>query len=178
MSRMIEYEWNLGTIVKLVLSAMRLYLGGWMIMSGTSYWLTQLGLPTIFPQPVGNTPLSSQMLVTMIEVGLFDVVKTCEIVGGLMLVFNRFVPLGLIICLPISGVVWYNAIILNHRFDRLFSPTYMGVMCFYMNILVMLAYVKYYAPLLVPKTSMGGIKDFGKLFDALRGKSPVVEKGE
>lgn len=175
MSRLIEYDWNIGTITKLIVSVMRLYLGAWMIMSGTSYWLTQFGLPTIFPQPVGNTPLSSQMLVTMIEVGLFDVVKTCEIVGGLMLLFNRFVPLGLIICLPISAVVWYNAIILNHRVDRLFNPTYMGVMCFYMNILVMLAYVKYYAPLLLPKTTMGGFNDFGHLFAALRGRSPINE---
>jgi len=178
MSRMIEYEWNVGTVTKLALSAMRIYLGCWMIVTGTSYWLTEFGLPSIFPHLVRNTPLSSQLLVTLMEVGLYDVVKTWEIIGGLMLVFNRFVPLGLIICLPISGVVWYNAIILNHRFDRLFSPTYMGVMCFYMNILVMLAYVKYYAPLLLPKTSMGSIKDFGKIFDALQGKSPVAEKGE
>ena len=67
MSKEISYDWNLGTIVKLILTAGRLYLGGWMIISGSSYWLTQMGLPTIFPQPVGNTPLSSQMLVTMIE---------------------------------------------------------------------------------------------------------------
>ncbi len=168
MNKTIEYGWNVSTFTKIALTLMRLYLGGWMITSGTSYWLTQLGLPTIFPQPVGNTPLSSQMLVTMIEVGLFDVVKTLEIVGGLMLVFNFCVPLGLVICLPISAVVWYNAIILNGRTDRLFSPTYMGVMCFYMNIIVMLGYIRYYIPMLTMRTSIGSLKDFALLKNIFR----------
>lgn len=168
MSKEISYDWNLGTIVKLILTAGRLYLGGWMIMSGTSYWLTQMGLPTIFPQPVGNTPLSSQMLVTFIEVGLFDIVKTVEILCGLMLVFNRMVPLGLICATVISAVVWYNAIILNGRYDRLFSPTYMGVMCFYISVVLMFGYLRFYAPLLTWKAKMGSPKDAKLLLDALK----------
>lgn len=168
MSKVISYDWNLGTIVKLILTAGRLYLGGWMLISGTSYWLTQMGLQPIFPQPVGNSPLSSQMLVTMIEVGLFDIVKTLEIVCGLMLIFNRFVPLGLVIALPISGVVWYNAIILNGRLDRLFSPTYMGVMCFYISIVLMFAYLRFYAPLLTWKAKMGSPKDIKLLVEAAK----------
>jgi len=168
MSKEITYEWSLGTIVKILLSLGRLYLGGWMLVSGTSYWLTQAGLPPIFPQPVGNTPLSSQMLVTMIEVGLFDIVKTLEIVCGLMLIFNRFVPLGLLIAMPISGVVWYNAIILNGRYDRLFNPTYMGVMCFYISIALMFAYLRFYAPLLTWKAKMSGLGDVKKLVEAAR----------
>ena len=158
MSRMIEYEWNVGTVTKLALSAMRIYLGCWMIVTGTSYWLTEFGLPSIFPHLVRNTPLSSQLLVTLMEVGLYDVVKTWEIIGGLMLVFNRFVPLGLIICLPITFIVWYNAIILNERYGHLFNPTHMGAMCFYMNILVMVGYARYYAPLVVTRAKMGSVK--------------------
>jgi hypothetical protein len=168
MSKVVNYDWNLATIVKLVLTFGRLYLGGWMLASGTSYWLTQAGLPPIFPQPVGNTPLSSQMLVTMIEVGLFDIVKTLEIVCGLMLVFNRMVPLGLVIALPISAVVWYNAIILNGRTDRLFSPTYMGVMCTYISIALMFAYLRFYAPLLTWKAKMGHISDIKLIGEALK----------
>lgn len=168
MSKEISYDWSLSTSVKVILSGCRLYLGGWMLASGSSYWMTQLGLPPIFPQPVGNTPLSSQMLVTMIEVGLFDIVKTLEIVCGLMLIFNRFVPLGLVIAMPISAVVWYNAIILNGRFDRLLSPTYMGVMCFYLSIILMLAYLRFYAPLLTYKAKMGSLKDAKLMVDAAR----------
>ncbi|AXV17525.1 DoxX family protein (plasmid) [Neorhizobium sp. SOG26] len=168
MSKEITYSWNLATAVKILLTLGRLYLGGWMLTSGTSYWLTQAGLPTIFPQPVGNTPLSSQMLVTMIEVGLFDIVKTLEIVCGLMLIFNRFVPLGLVIAMPISAVVWYNAIVLNGRYDRLFSPTYMGVMCFYLSIVLMLAYLRFYAPLLTWKAKMGGLGDVKELIKAAK----------
>ncbi|MCB5203769.1 hypothetical protein LH464_14950 [Neorhizobium sp. T786] len=166
MSKEITYNWSVGTIVKILLSLGRLYIGGWMLVSGASYWLTQAGLPAIFPQPVGNTPLSSQMLITMIEVGLFDIVKTLEIVCGLMLIFNRFVPLGLLIAMPISAIVWYNAIILNGRTDRLFNPTYMGVMCFYISVALMLAYLRFYAPLLTWKAKMGGFGDARKLVEA------------
>lgn len=167
MNKQISFDYSFGTLVKIVLHFFRLYLGGWMIISGTSYWLTQAGLPTIFPQPVGNMPLSSQMLVTMIEVGLFDVVKTLEIVCGVLLMVNRMVPLAVVLALPISGVVWYNAIILNLRTDRLFSPTYMGVMCFYMSIFLALGYIRYFAPLFTWKTKLGKPQDVGLVFKAM-----------
>lgn len=168
MSKQINYDWNFNTIVKILLVLGRVYLGGWMIASGSSYWLTQFGLHPIFPQPVGNTPLSSQMLVTMIEVGLFHVVKIAEIICGLMLIFNRMVPLGVAISLPISGVVWFNAIILNHRFDKLFDPTYMGVMCFYLSIILLFPYIRFFAPLFTWKAKMGHISDLKHVVEALK----------
>lgn len=167
MNKTISYDLSIGTLCKVILHFFRLYLGAWMIISGGSYWLTQAGLPPIFPQPVGNEPLSSQMLVTMIEVGLFDVVKTLEIVCGVLLMINRMVPLAIVLALPISGVVWYNAIILNHRVDRLFSPTYMGVMCFYMSIALALGYLRYFAPLFTWKAPIGPISDVKTVFEAM-----------
>ena len=168
MQKTVTVEWNLATLWRIVVHFFRLYLGAWMIMSGTSYWLTQAGLPPIFPQPVGNTPASSQMLVTMIEVGLFDIVKTLEILCGVLLMLNRMVPLGILLALPISGVVWYNAIILNHRVDRLFNPTYMGVMCFYMSIVLALAYIRFFAPLFTWKARAGSPSDVKTVFQAMR----------
>ena len=167
MNKQISFDLSVGTFVKCILHFFRLYLGAWMIISGTSYWLTQAGWPPVFPQPVGNTLLSSQMLVTMIEVGLFDIVKTLEIVCGVLLMLNRMMPLAIVIALPISGVVWYNAIILNLRFDRLFSPTYMGVMCFYMAIVLAFGYIRHFAPLFTWKTAIGKPSDVGTIFNAM-----------
>ncbi|AKC69459.1 hypothetical protein [Pandoraea oxalativorans] len=141
-----------------VLTVMRLYLGGWMIVSGLSYWLPVWGYTPVWPQPLGTLPASNDMLVTMISIGLFHIVKTCEILGGLCLLFDIFVPFGLVLLLPVSFVVWYNAIVLNHRFDRIFAP-YMGVGCLYLNLLLLLAYIRYYIPLFSFRSSIGGFHD-------------------
>lgn len=148
---------------------MRLFLGAWMIVSGYSYWAQHFGLVPGFPQPLGALPASSQMLVTMIEVGLFNFVKTCEIVGGICLVLNVFVPTAIALLLPISGIVFFNAIFLNHRTDRLFDVTYMGVSCLYMNVIVALAYIRYYVPMLSFRSEPGSLRDLrllSRVFDA------------
>lgn len=152
-------EWNAATLGQIFISFLRLYLGAWMIVSGTSYWLHQLGYQPIFPQPFGSMPDSNKMLITFVEVGLFDLVKTLEIVGGVLLVCNIFVPLGLIILLPISGMVFYNAIFLNHRYDGIFSLTYMGTACLYMNVVLVLVYIKHYLPMLRMNAGSGSITD-------------------
>lgn len=148
---LVRIGFDSATLWSAMLTIMRLYLGGWMIISGYSYWAPHFGLMPAFPQPLGSLPLSNQMLVSMIEIGLFDFVKTIEIVGGLCLVFGIFAPVATLLLLPVSAIVFYNAIFLNLRTDRLFTPTYMGVMCLYMNVFVALGYLRYYLPMLAPR---------------------------
>lgn len=155
----VDIAFNAGTLWCAAITLMRLFLGAWMLNSGYSYWAQEFGLPPAFPQPFGTLPASNQMLVTMVEVGLFDVVKTVEVVGGLCLIFGVFVPAATLMLLPVSAVVFYNAVFLNLRTDRLFSPTYMGVSCLYMNIIVVLAYVRYYVPMLSLRSCPGGWSD-------------------
>lgn len=152
-------KWDMGTLGQLVISFLRLYLGAWMIVSGTSYWLHQLGFQPIFPQPFGSLPDSNKMLITFVEVGLFDLVKTLEIVGGVLLVLNIFVPLGLLILFPISAMVFYNAVFLNHRYDGILRLTYMGTACLYMNVVLMLVYIRHYLPMLKFNARSGSITD-------------------
>jgi len=134
-----------------------------MVISGFSYWAPHFGLAPAFPQPLGTLPLSNQMLVTMIETGLFDFVKTCEIIGGLCLIFDIFVPFATVLLLPISAIVFYNAIGLNLRTERLFDVTYLGVTCLYMNIVVALGYIRYYIPMLTLRSSVGRLSDISGL---------------
>lgn len=158
---------TLQLVVKIILTVGRLYLGAWMIVSGTSYWRTVLGMAPIFPQPFGTLHASNELLVTMVHTQFFHIVKTLEILGGLCLVFGVFVPLGLLVLLPVSFVVWYNAIILNHRFDKMFTP-YMGVGCLYLNLILLVWYIRYYLPMLTFKTSMGRIGDLRRLSGIFR----------
>lgn len=163
MSGISNIKFDLSTVFKAIVSFFRLYLGAWMIVSGSSYWLHKLGFQPIFPQPFGSLPDSSKMLITFVEVGLFDLVKTLEIVGGLMLVCNMFVPLGLVILFPISGMVFFNAIFLNQRYDGILSVTYMGTATLYMNVILLLAYIRYYLPMLSFNSSSGRLADLKRL---------------
>lgn len=159
----VEITLDAATLWRGTVTLIRLFLGAWMLNSGYSYWAQKLGLPPAFPQPLGTLPASSQMLVTMIEVGLFDFVKTVEIVGGLCLLLGLFVPVMTLVLLPVSAIVFYNAVFLNLRTDRLFSPTYMGVSCLYMNLIVALAHVRYYLPMLRLRSRSGGFGDLAGL---------------
>ncbi len=159
----VEIRLDAGTAWRAVITLLRLFLGAWMFNSGYSYWAQIYGLPPAFPQPFGTLPASNQMLVTMIEVGLFDFVKTCEVVGGLCLIFGVFVPAATLLLLPVSAIVFFNAVFLNLRTDRLFSPTYMGVSCLYINVIVALAYVRYYLPMLSFRSRPGGLRDLAGL---------------
>ena len=163
MSGISNIKFDLRTLFKAILSFFRLYLGAWMIVSGSSYWLHKLGFQPIFPQPFGSLPDSSKMLITFVEVGLFDLVKTLEIVGGLMLICNMFVPLGLVILFPISGMVFFNAIFLNHRYDGILSVTYMGTETLYKNEILLLAYIRYYLPMLSFNSSSGRLSDLKRI---------------
>lgn len=147
--------WFLGT---LIITFFRCMLGAWMIVNGVNHLLPMWGLPNIYPQPLGTLHLSNVMLVSMVETGLFDYVKVAELLVGICLVFNRFVPLALLISLPLSLVVFYNSIALNLRFERIFS-FYMAVWCTYMNIVLLLAYIKYYIPMLQFNTPVGKLED-------------------
>lgn len=170
----VEITLSAATAWKALVTLVRLFLGAWMVNSGYSYWAQKFGLPPAFPQPLGTLPLSNQMLVTMIEVGLFDFVKTVEIVGGLCLIFGAFVPAATLLLLPVSAIVFFNAVVLNQRTDRLFDVTYMGVSCFYMNIFVALAYFRYYLSLLSFRTTPGSVRDLGRfpeIFDNHAGDS-------
>ncbi|WP_284337565.1 DoxX family protein [Comamonas sp. NoAH] len=155
--------WFTGT---LIITFFRCMLGAWMIVNGVNHLLPMVGLPNIYPQPLGTLHLSNVMLVSMIETGLFDYVKIAELLVGICLVFNRFVPLALLIALPLSLVVFYNSIVLNLRFERLFS-FYMAVWCTYMNIILIFAYIRYYIPMLQYKAPVGKVEDLrliGQIF--------------
>lgn len=162
----VEIAPNAKTLWSVAITLMRLFLGAWMLNSGYSYWAQKFGLPPAFPQPFGTLPASNQMLVTMIEVGLFDFVKTVEIIGGLCLILNVFVPAATLMLLPVSAIVFFNAVFLNQRADQLFNVTYMGVSCLYLNLIVALAYIHYYLPMLSLRSSAGGLADLKRLPEA------------
>jgi uncharacterized membrane protein YphA (DoxX/SURF4 family) len=79
----------------------RLIFAAWMIPAGLNHFVT------LFPQPVGTQPLSQELFYALFDSHLFDLVKAVELVAGIGVLFGLYVPLSLVICMPVSFCVWY-----------------------------------------------------------------------
>jgi len=90
--------------MKYVVWLVRLVFASWMIPAGVNHFVR------LFPQPMGSQPLSHELIVALIDSNIFDVVKTVELVAGVMVLACSFTPLGLLLCMPVSFCVfWWDA---------------------------------------------------------------------
>lgn len=77
--------------------AARLLLGLIFVGFGLNYFLK------VIPIPEGMPPEASSYLSLLMASGYLTVVKVLEIVGGALLLVGKFVPLGLVIVMPITA---------------------------------------------------------------------------
>jgi uncharacterized membrane protein YphA (DoxX/SURF4 family) len=79
----------------------RFIFAAWMIPAGLNHFIT------LFPQPVGTQPLSQELFYALFDSHLFDLVKAVELVAGIGVLFGYYLPLSLVVCMPVSFCVWY-----------------------------------------------------------------------
>jgi uncharacterized membrane protein YphA (DoxX/SURF4 family) len=79
----------------------RLVYAAWMVPAGLNHFYP------MFPQPLGNQPESHELIVALIDSHLFTLVKAIELFVGLCVLTGFFVPLALVMALPISISVFY-----------------------------------------------------------------------
>ena len=79
----------------------RLVFAAWMIPAGLNHFVT------LFPQPLGTQPLSQELFLALFDSHLFDLVKAVELVAGIGVLLGFYLPLSLVICMPVSFCVWY-----------------------------------------------------------------------
>ena len=125
--------------MKYLIIAGRMIFGGWMVYAGLNHWFH------FTPQPFGQNPVSIELTTVLIESGLFDLVKAMETITGALVLMGVFVPLALVAALPISVVVAYFNLVLEHNgvVNYLAGTLVLGI-----NLLLMLGYVQSYRPLL------------------------------
>ena len=80
---------------------LRLVFAAWFIPAGLNHFIP------LFPQPMGNQPLSTELITALIDSHLFDLVKFVELVAGIAVLTGWYMPLMLVVCMPVSFCVWY-----------------------------------------------------------------------
>lgn len=96
-----------GPTIKWIYHFSRIIFGGWWVYSGT--------MPFIDPawQPLGQEQAAIDFSLALIHSGLMVYVKIAEILFGLLIVFNRMMPLAAAAIVPINFVIVYWNFILD-----------------------------------------------------------------
>ena len=121
---------------------MRLLFGALYLFNGALPWTHLVVLP------VSNAKAAA-ILIALSDTGIvMQVVKSLEVVAGLLLILNRFVPLALVVLMPITIFI----AIVDLDLDP--NPLAIGGGGFLLlaNTVLMCIYLDYYRPLLAYKT--------------------------
>jgi uncharacterized membrane protein YhaH (DUF805 family)/uncharacterized membrane protein YphA (DoxX/SURF4 family) len=114
--------------------AARVVFGAWMVLNGLNHFFF-----SFWSTPMGQEPLSAELMNSMVNSGLLDVCMLIELVGGALILLGVFVPAALCTMMAVSTSALYWAI-LDHKPLTLA----LGLLAFALNGLLMLAYLHHY----------------------------------
>lgn len=113
------------------------FFGGWFLFHGLNHWLE------FFIQPSGSGQGMKDLIMVLIDSGMFDVIKAIEVIAGLMLLANRFVPLAIVIAFPITIVISFMNFTMGDGFGVV-----VGIVSILLNILMGIGYLERFRPML------------------------------
>lgn len=117
--------------------AARLVFGGLMFYNGLNHFVHFFALPAA-------GPAATAFLEALIASGLFDFVKVLEVLIGLVLLGNVFVPGAIAVAMPIMVVsTYFNFFLLGGR-----TGLMAGLLGIGLNLILMFGYRQYFFPLL------------------------------
>ena len=117
---------------------LRVYLGAFNLASGVNYFVR------VWPQPIPADPLNSTYMSVTLHMGMFQLAKVIETIGGLCLISDLWVPFALVLLFPITVTVF----IMDSFFSPLAHVVVSGARNFTFHVLLFAAYARYYFPLL------------------------------
>lgn len=122
----------------IIVYAAQFFFGGWFLAHGANHWLH------FFPQPTGSSPISSELIGALIHSGLFDIVKGVEVIAGVLMLANIFVPLAIVLSVPVALSIAHLNLIEN---DDLFSRV-TAIIIFALLAILALGYLDRFLPML------------------------------
>lgn len=131
------------TIEKYGVAFCRYYLGGFNLISGLNYFVL------FWPQPKVTDVTGNEFVIAAMDLNLFAYAKIFEIIGGACLVFNRFVPLGLVLLMPVT----VNIFLVNVPWSPLPHVQWSVTRNLVMHVILLAAYANYFYPMLKAKSA-------------------------
>lgn len=95
-------------------------------------------------QPMGHGELTPYLNQTLIDTGLFPIVKVIEIVVGLLLISNRAVPFALCVYFPITVVIF----VVNMFLEEFTAGPFIAVIYAAVHLFLFWVYRHYYSGML------------------------------
>jgi uncharacterized membrane protein YphA (DoxX/SURF4 family) len=123
----------------IVVYAMQFFFGGWFLVHGLNHWLE------FFPRPSGSSPISHELIAALNHSGLLSVVKIIEIITGVLLLANRFVPLAVVAAFPVALSIAHLNLVANHDLTSMI----VGVVIMPLLCLIALGHLDKFVPMLV-----------------------------
>ncbi|BAK66533.1 major facilitator superfamily protein [Sphingobium sp. SYK-6] len=117
---------------------LRIAFGAHALLSGINYFH-----PLVPPAPIGVSP-AGPFVMEMDHIGLFGLIKIVEILVGICLILNIYVPLVLVLEMPTTMSIFY----LNTFVDGAPRQLYTGPRELFYNLILIAAYFAYFRPLL------------------------------
>ena len=126
--------------------AVRILFGLHFLVNGLNFFFH------FFSVTVPANPLATQFMKAMVDTGvIFTAVKSVEVLTGAALLVNRFVPLALVVALPVSVNVFFVDVFLIGTW---FGGYVLGGGTLLLNVVLLFAYLKYYQPMLCAKAEI------------------------
>ena len=120
--------------MKYVVVAAQGFFGGHSFFSGLNHFVQWA------PEPVPDHPLAGPFVQSLVNMGLFELIKAVETIVGALLLLNLFVPAALLFELPISVVIFFTSVIVVQSERSLFT----GSRELLLNLFLISAYFGYY----------------------------------
>ena len=144
----------------IIVYAIQMFFGGWFLLHGANHFVE------IFIQPPGSSGPARDLITALISSGLFDLIKALEVFSGVLLLANRFVPLGIATAFPTALVIGYVNVFMN---TDVFGMV-VAVVIIAFNTIMVIGLFQYFRPLLRYKTEFPSSEGLKSYFKELSGK--------
>jgi uncharacterized membrane protein YhaH (DUF805 family)/uncharacterized membrane protein YphA (DoxX/SURF4 family) len=151
-------RWSAQSMKQLALFG-RIILGAWMLANGINHFFGPF-----WAHPTGTTPHAVQLMDAFTHSGLLGVAMAIQLVAGALLLAGIFVPLALVVLMPVSTCALFWSLILEHRA----LGALLALVVFALNALLMFTHLDAYKGVLQRRAlTLGESANSANIYDSL-----------
>lgn len=137
---MVGHAGQTGSVETYFVLAVRYFFGGHALVSGANHYLTIV--PDIMPR---DPAIAVRFMSVLIDTHLYDLVKVIEILCGLSLITGRFMPVALMMEMPVTIIVCYLSLFIAPTARSLYT----GPREVILNLFLLSTYWGYLRPIIL-----------------------------